>query len=70
MAESGPAARRGRSATAGGVDSKASKRHLMEVAKELDVHGRSRMDKGELVKAIDKANRRESSRSLRKERRS
>jgi len=42
--------------TAGGVDANASKQHLMEVAKGLDVSGRSRMSKDELVKAIRKAN--------------
>lgn len=49
------AARRGRP-TAGGVDANASKTHLMDVAKRLDVHGRSSMTKGELVTAIQKAN--------------
>ena len=44
--------------TAGGVDANASNTHLMEVAKKLDVTGRSRMSKGELVKAIQKANNR------------
>ena len=42
--------------TAGGVDANASKRHLLDVAKRLDVTGRSRMTKAELVKAIQKAN--------------
>ncbi len=32
--------------TEGGVDANASKEHLMEVARRLDVHGRSTMDKG------------------------
>jgi cation transport regulator ChaB len=54
--------------TAGGVDANASKTHLMEVAKRLDVKGRSKMTKDELVKAIGKANDRESARSRRKER--
>jgi cation transport regulator ChaB len=44
--------------TAGGVDANASKAHLMEIAKRLDVSGRSRMTKAELVDAIDKANQR------------
>ena len=44
--------------TAGGVDANASKRHLMEVAKKLDISGRSRMSKPELVDAIQKANAR------------
>jgi hypothetical protein len=36
----------------------ASKAHLLDVAQRLDVTGRSRMTKAELVEAIDKANRR------------
>jgi cation transport regulator ChaB len=44
--------------TAEGVDANATKSHLMEVAKKLDVSGRSRMTKGELVEAIKKANAR------------
>src|SRR5687768_5250767 len=48
---------------AGGVDRSASKKHLYELAQRLEVPGRSRMDKDELVEAIDKANRRETSRS-------
>jgi cation transport regulator ChaB len=42
--------------TAGGVDANASKKHLMERARELDISGRSTMDKEELVKALQKAN--------------
>ena len=42
--------------TAGGVDANAGKDHLMEVAKRLDIRGRSRMSKAELVDAIQKAN--------------
>ncbi|HVD28284.1 MAG TPA: ChaB family protein [Mycobacteriales bacterium] len=64
-AQSVPRSRRSRR-TAGGVDANASKAHLMEVAKKLDVKGRSRMKKDELVEAIGKANNRESARSLRK----
>ncbi|GAA2906731.1 hypothetical protein Acy02nite_75220 [Actinoplanes cyaneus] len=44
--------------TAGGVDANASKAHLMDLAKRLDVRGRSRMTKSELVDAIQKANAR------------
>ncbi len=65
-ARSGKSARQARP-TAGGVDANASKAHLMEVAKKLDVRGRSRMTKDELVEAIGKANDRESARSLRRE---
>ena len=42
--------------TAGGVDANASKKHLQELARRLDVKGRSTMDKDELVDAIRKAN--------------
>lgn len=52
-----------RAPTAGGVDANASKEHLMEVAKKLDVRGRSRMNKSELVGAIQKANNRETARA-------
>ncbi len=45
--------------TKGGVDANASKDHLMDVAKRLDVRGRSKMTKDELVDAIQKANDRE-----------
>ncbi|HSP36237.1 MAG TPA: ChaB family protein [Frankiaceae bacterium] len=42
--------------TRGGVDENASKKHLQELARKLDISGRSTMDKDELAKAIDKAN--------------
>jgi cation transport regulator ChaB len=42
--------------TKGGVDANASKDHLLELAKKLDVPGRSTMKKKELVDAIQKAN--------------
>jgi cation transport regulator ChaB len=61
-AKSGGAARKG-GRTAGGVDANASKSHLMEVAKKLDVTGRSRMTKDELVDAIKKANARQTRKS-------
>ncbi|WP_329109172.1 ChaB family protein [Micromonospora sp. NBC_01699] len=48
-----------RAPTAGGVDANASKDHLMQVAKKLDVPGRSRMNKSELVGAIQKMNTRQ-----------
>jgi cation transport regulator ChaB len=47
---------RTRRETAGGVDANASKEHLYDVAKRLDVKGRSKMSKSELVDAIEKAN--------------
>ncbi|MFF0247204.1 ChaB family protein [Streptosporangium sandarakinum] len=52
-----------RGKTAEGVDAKASKQHLYEVAKRLDVPGRSSMSKEELVDAIKKANRRATAKS-------
>jgi cation transport regulator ChaB len=54
--------------TAGGVDANATKAHLLDVAKRLEVTGRSRMTKAELVEAIRKANDRESRKALRAER--
>ena len=42
--------------TKGGVDANASKDHLLKLAKKLDVSGRSKMKKKELVDAIQKAN--------------
>lgn len=42
--------------TKGGVDANASKEHLMDLAKKLDISGRSKMSKDELVDAIQKAN--------------
>ena len=41
-----------------GVDANASKKHLLEIARRLDVRGRSTMTKSELVEAIKKYNRR------------
>ncbi|AIV40069.1 ChaB family protein [Curtobacterium sp. MR_MD2014] len=54
--DSGAEGTRGSGETQGGVDANASKAHLMEVAKRLDVSGRSTMDKDELVQAIKRAN--------------
>jgi cation transport regulator ChaB len=67
--EKGPSDARARSGgpnakgdTAEGVDANASKKHLVDVARRLDIAGRSTMSKDELVSAITKANRRESAR--------
>ncbi|WP_242900724.1 ChaB family protein [Actinomadura terrae] len=49
--------------TAGGVDANASKEHLYNLAKRLGVSGRSTMSKGELVKAIEKANNRKTAKA-------
>jgi cation transport regulator ChaB len=61
-AKGGSAARKG-GRTAEGVDANASKKHLVDVAKRLDISGRSRMTKDELVEAIMKANARETRKS-------
>ncbi|RZU31220.1 ChaB family protein [Blastococcus saxobsidens] len=42
--------------TKGGVDANATKEHLLDVAKKLDISGRSKMKKKDLVDAIQKAN--------------
>jgi cation transport regulator ChaB len=64
-AKSGPSddrARSGGSSPKGqadeGVDANASKKHLMDVARRLDISGRTSMNKDELVSAIKRANRR------------
>ncbi len=49
--------------SAGGVDANASKKHLLGIAKRLDIRGRSRMTKAELVEAIQKANNRETAKA-------
>ena len=52
----------GRGESAEGVDANASKKHLLEIARRLDITGRSSMTKQDLVEAIQKANRRETAR--------
>ncbi len=44
--------------TAGGVDANASKAHLYDVARRLEIAGRSSMTKAQLVSAIQKENAR------------
>jgi cation transport regulator ChaB len=63
--EKGPSDERARSGgpnakgeTAEGVNANATKKHLMDVARRLDISGRSTMNKDDLVEAIEKANRR------------
>ena len=58
-ARTGARARK-RGETAGGVDANASKAHLYDLAKRLDVKGRSKMSKPQLVEALGRANDRES----------
>ena len=55
--------------TAGGVDANATKKHLYELATRMQIKGRSSMTKAELVEALQRANSRESARSLREEQR-
>jgi cation transport regulator ChaB len=64
-AKGGKAARDSQQSTAGGVDTTRTKADLMEQAKEMDVPGRSKMDKGELVKALQKANDRATAKARR-----
>ncbi len=42
--------------THGGVDGRATKDHLLRIAARLDVRGRSRMTKDQLVEALERAN--------------
>ena len=49
--------------SAEGVDANATKKHLLEMARRLDVKGRSTMSKDELVEALQKANRRATARN-------
>jgi hypothetical protein len=44
--------------SAEGVDANASKKHLLDIARRLEVRGRSTMTKSELVEVIKKHNRR------------
>ncbi len=60
--KTGAAARRG-GPTAGGVDAHASKEHLLDLARRLDVRGRSTMTKAQLVAALQKANDRATARA-------
>src|SRR3712207_2933797 len=53
-AKGGRAAREGRSETAGGIDASKTKAELLEDAREADIPGRSKMDKDELVDALQK----------------
>jgi hypothetical protein len=62
-AKGGSAARRSSGKTAGGVDANSTKQHLMELAKKLDVRGRSRMTKDQLVDALKKANNKATARA-------
>ena len=52
--------------TAGGVDANATKDHLLQVAKKLDISGRSSMKKKQLVEAIQRANGRKTANARKK----
>ena len=52
--------------THGGVDANASKKHLYDLAKKLDVPGRSHMTKDQLVDALEKANDKKTAQSRKK----
>ncbi|MEZ5264443.1 MAG: ChaB family protein [Acidimicrobiales bacterium] len=54
-AKGGKEARDNPSPTAGGKDVGTTKKELMERARELDIPGRSKMDKDELTRAVAKA---------------
>ena len=51
--------------TAGGVNARATKSHLLDLATRLDIRGRWAMSKADLVAAIDKANRSASAKAAR-----
>lgn len=55
--------RRASGTSHGGVNAEATKEHLMKVARDLDIRGRSTMRKAELVEAIERANRKASRKS-------
>lgn len=48
--------RKSKATPKGGVDANATKDHLLKVAKKLDISGRTKMKKKQLVDAIQKAN--------------
>jgi cation transport regulator ChaB len=52
--------------TKGGVNANATKAHLMDIAKKLDISGRSRMTKDKLVDAIQRANNRKTAKARNK----
>ena len=66
-AKQGRAALHSKTKTAEGVDAYSSKAHLVDVARRLEIKGRSKMTKAQLVDAITKANQIASAQSLRNE---
>ena len=65
-ARSTPESRDGQQPTAQGVDANASKKHLVEVAEKLGLEHPERSTKDELVRAIQRANARETDRARRR----
>jgi hypothetical protein len=53
--------------TAGGVDANASRAHLQELARRLQIKGRSTMTKAQLVDALRRANDRETAAARRRD---
>ena len=51
------------SPTHGGIDTTKTKAELLEDAREADISGRSKMDKDELIEALEKHSRRETDRA-------
>ena len=62
-AKGGRAAREGKGETAGGINANKTKAELMEDAKAAGIEGRSKMDKDELVDALQKHSRRETAKA-------
>jgi Rho termination factor, N-terminal domain len=54
----GPGRSNRRATARGGIDTNTTKVHLMDVARQMDISGRSRMSKPELVNAIRKTDNR------------
>jgi hypothetical protein len=60
-----PYVRTGKNAAEDTYDANASKSHLRDVAARLEVKGRTKMNKGELVDAIMRVNRRKTDQARR-----
>ncbi len=62
-AKGGKEAREGKGDTAGGVNANKTKAELLEDARAAGIEGRSKMDKDELVEALEKHSRRETAKA-------